>query len=117
MHTTDGANSGAAAITLHGAGIRVPVLSPQVTLIAPLTSGGGRYALTTEGALHIPLSHTYVGAGLGVGRLGAPLRTGVLYDAFAGTRLAPHVDLVGRYYAGLNHYTGQGLFAGLSVHF
>jgi hypothetical protein len=116
MHLSDGTNAGAALVSLHGIGISLPGVHPQITLAAPLTSGGGRYALTAEGAVHVPLSHVYFGAGAGVGRLDDPLRTGVLYDAFAGAGIAPHVDVVARYYAGLNHYVGQGVFAGLSLH-
>ena len=115
MSSSQSTSAGAAAVTLHGAGVALPTMRPQITLLAPLTNGGGRYALTTEGSLHIPMSHAYVGAGIGVGRLNTPLQTGALYDAFAGARVAPHVDLVGRYYSGLNHFVGQGLFAGLSV--
>ena len=29
--------------------------------------------------------------------------------------VANAVDLIGRYYAGLNHYTGQAIFAGLAL--
>lgn len=116
MHLNDGTNAGAAAVSLHGIGIGLPGVHPQVTLLAPLTSGGGRYALTAEGAVHVPLSHVYIGAGVGAGRLDDPLRTGALYDIFAGTALASHVDVVARYYSGMNHYVGQGVFAGLSLH-
>jgi hypothetical protein len=40
----------------------------------------------------------------------------MLYDVVGGTRVARGVDLVGRYYSGLNGYTGQGVSAGLAVH-
>lgn len=116
MHLSDGTNAGAAVVSLHGIGPSVPGARPQISLAAPFTSGGGRYALTAEEAIHVPLSHVYIGAGVGAGRLDDPLRTGALYDVFGGAAVASHVDVVARYYAGLNHYVGQGIFAGLSVH-
>lgn len=116
MHTSDGQNAGAAVLTLHGAGVKVPLLSPQISLAAPLTSGGGRYALTTEAALNVPGTGFRAGVGAGVGRLNAPLRTGVLADGFVAAPVAPHAALSVRYYTGLNRYTGQGIFAGVAVH-
>lgn len=113
MATTDKSASLAGVATLHGPGIGLPGIKPQVSLALPFT-GGGRYAATAEGAAHLP-GGIFAGGGLGIGRLDAPLTTGLIYDVFAGTAIAPHVDVIGRYYAGLNHYTGQGLFAGLSL--
>lgn len=116
MHTSDGRTAGAAVVTLHGVGVRVPLLSPQVSLAVPLTSGGGRYALTSEAALHLPGTDFRAGVGAGLGRLNAPLRTGVLADAFVAAPVAPHAALSLRYYTGLNRYTGQGIFGGVAVH-
>lgn len=116
MHSSDGQNAGAAIVTLHGVGVHVPFLSPQISLAAPLTSGGGRYALTTEAALHIPATGLRAGVGAGVGRLNSPLRTGALADAFVSAPIAPHATVSLRYYTGLNRYTGQAIFAGIGVH-
>jgi hypothetical protein len=117
IHLSDGTSSGAAIVSLHGVGISgIPGVHPQLSVAAPLTSGGGRYAVTAEGVVHVPVTHVFAGAGVGVGQLNAPLRPGVLYDAFAGAALAPHVDVVARYYGGFSHSVGQGVFAGLSVH-
>jgi hypothetical protein len=116
MHSTDGQNAGAVVVTLHGVGVHIPLLSPQLSLAAPLTSGGGRYALTTEAALHIPATGLRAGVGAGVGRLNSPLRTGVLADAFVSAPIAPHANVSLRYYTGLNRYTGQAIFAGIGVH-
>ncbi len=114
MATTDGRAAGTGIVTLHGVGVSLPVLRPQASLALPLRAGGGRFAATAEEVLHVP-GGSYIGAGLGAGRLNEPLRTGALYDVLAGTRVAPHVDLVGRYYAGLNRYSGQGIYGGLAV--
>jgi hypothetical protein len=116
LHSSDGQSAGAAVITLQGVGVHVPVLSPQVSFMAPLTSGGGRYALTTEAALHLPGTRITAGVGAGVGRLDTPLQTGVLADAFVTAGIAPHIGATVRYYSALNHYSGQALFAGVAVH-
>jgi hypothetical protein len=116
MHSTDGQNAGGAVLTLHGAGVHVPLLSPQISLTAPLESGGGRYAATTEAALHVPGTGLQAGVGAGIGRLNTPLRAGALADGFVSVPVAPHTGLSVRYYTGLNHYTGQALFAGIGVH-
>jgi hypothetical protein len=67
LHSTDGQNAGGAVVTLHGVGVHVPLLSPQLSLAAPLTSGGGRYALTTEAALHVPATGYVPASGPGSG--------------------------------------------------
>jgi hypothetical protein len=113
MATTDKNASLAAVGTLHGPGISLPGIHPQLSVAFPFT-GGGRYAATAEGVAHIP-GGPFVGGGVGFGRLDRPLTTGFLYDLVAGTTIAPHVDVVGRYYGGLNHYTGQAIFAGLAL--
>jgi hypothetical protein len=128
MSTTsaNGTNTqaGAAAITLHGLGVGLPGTHPQITLIAPLSSGGGQYAATAEDTLRLPLGVAVVGAGVGIGRLGAPtatffgtpVKTGALYDVLAGVRITRNVDLVGRYYDGFDRTTGQAVFAGVDLH-
>lgn len=113
MSTTDKTASLGAVATLHGTGIALPGIHPQLSFALPFESGG-RYAATAEGVAHIP-GGLFAGGGVGVGRLDQPLTTGLLYDLMAGTSVAPHVDVIGRYYAGLNHYTGQAIFAGLAV--
>jgi hypothetical protein len=113
MATTDRSAAGTGILTLHGVGVPLPGLHPQASLAVPLR-GDGRFAATAEEVLHVP-GGMYVGAGVGLGRLDQPLRTGMLYDVIGGTPLAPHIDLVGRYYGGLNHYTGQGLYGGLAI--
>ncbi len=115
MATTDRSASLTGIATLHGTGISLPGIHPQLSFALPFT-GGGRYAATAEGVAHLPFG-PFVGGGVGIGRLDQPLDpgTGLLYDLIVGTSVAPHVDLVGRYYSGLNHYTGQALFAGLAL--
>jgi hypothetical protein len=113
LATTDHNASLAGIATLHGTGIDLPGIHPQLSAAFPFTSGG-RYAATAEGVAHI-LGGPFVGGGVGFGRLDQPLTTGFLYDLIAGTTIAPHVEVIGRYYAGLNHDTGQALFAGLAL--
>lgn len=114
MATTDGKSSLAGVATLHGPGISLPGIHPQLSFALPFTSGGGRYAATAEGVARLPAG-IFAGGGVGFGRLDQPLSTGFLYGLIAGKSIAPHVDVVGRYYAGLNHSTGQALFAGLAL--
>jgi hypothetical protein len=111
--TTDHTGALGAVATLHGTGIGLPGIHPQLSFALPFESGG-RYAATAEGVAHIP-GGPFVGGGVGFGRLDQPLTTGFLYDLIAGTNIAPHIDVIGRYYAGLNHYTGQAIFAGLAI--
>jgi hypothetical protein len=113
MATTDKTASLGAVATLHGTGIALPGIHPQLSFALPFESGG-RYAATAEGVAHIP-GGLFAGGGVGFGRLDQPLTTGLLYDLIAGKSIAPHVDVIGRYYAGLNHYTGQAIFAGLAL--
>jgi hypothetical protein len=113
MATTDKTAALGAVATLHGTGIALPGIHPQLSFALPFESGG-RYAATAEGVAHVP-GGPFVGGGVGFGRLDQPLTTGLLYDLIAGTNIAPHVDVIGRYYAGLNHYTGQAIFAGLAL--
>ncbi len=113
MATTDKTSSLGAVATLHGTGIALPGIHPQLSFAFPFESGG-RYAATAEGVAHIP-GGLFAGGGVGFGRLDQPLTTGLLYDLMAGKSVAPHVDVIGRYYAGLNHYTGQAIFAGLAL--
>jgi hypothetical protein len=113
MATTDRHAAGTGVVTLHGVGVHLPGLHPQASVAVPFSSGG-RFAATAEDVFHAP-GGSYIGAGLGVGRLNEPLRTGAIYDVLGGTRVAPHVDLVGRYYGGLNRYSGQGIFGGLAL--
>jgi hypothetical protein len=113
MATTDKNASLGAVATLHGTGIGLPGIHPQLSFAFPFESGG-RYAATAEGVAHVP-GGLFAGGGVGFGRLDQPLTTGLLYDLMAGTSIAPHVDVIGRYYAGLNHYTGQAIFAGLAL--
>jgi len=115
MGTSDHTSSLTGIATLHGPGIGVAGLRPQLSFAFPFTSGADRYALTFEGVVPVTIHRTYVGGGLGVGRLDQPLATGPIYDVFAGTEFAPHLQLVARYYAGLNQRAGQGLFAGLAL--
>lgn len=114
MWTSNGNASTAGVATLHGPGIGAPVLRPQVSLAIPFSNGGGRFAATAEGVFVGP-GHTYAGAGLGAGKLGATNATGALFDVLAGTPVAPHVDLVGRYYGGFGGNAGTGAFAGLAL--
>ena len=113
MGTSDSHGSGTGIVTLHGVGLPVPGLHPQLSLAVPFSSGA-RFAATAEDVLHVP-GGSYVGAGLGVGRLSEPLRTGMLYNVVGGIPIAPRIDVVGRYYGGLSRSAGDGLFGGLSI--
>jgi len=128
MNTTNAGggsqSAGAVGVTLHGLGIGLPGTHPQISVLAPLSSGGGQYAATAEDTVRLPLGVAVVGAGVGVGRLGVPaatffgtpIKTGALWDVLGGVRVSKNVDLVGRYYDGFDRTTGQAVFAGLNLH-
>jgi hypothetical protein len=119
MGTSDGHDAFTGVVTINGLGVGVPGLHPQASFAYPFGDGGGRYAATAEETLRLPAG-IFVGAGVGVGRLNVPFSgpfgTGALYDVLAGFRVAPHVDVVGRYYHGFNRNVGQGAFGGLAFH-
>lgn len=77
----------------------VPV-SLQVTGAVPFNGAG--YAATADVRLSAPDS-TQIGAGVGVGNLGLPSSTRVIYDAILGHGIAPHVSVEGRLYFGPAH--------------
>src|ERR1700730_12783823 len=72
MATTDRGAAGTGIVTLHGVGVPLPGLHPQASVAVPFRNGGGRFAATAEDVLHVP-GGSYIGAGIGVGRLNQPL--------------------------------------------
>lgn len=111
LGTPHGPGEGAAVLTYEGP--RFGPIGVQLSGMFPFT-GGGAYAASMEGVFHAP-GGAYVGAGLGVGRMRAPLDPGMLYDIVGGVPVFPHVDLVGRYYAATGRDEGQGIFGGLQL--
>jgi hypothetical protein len=106
-------NSAAGIVSLHGPGIGVVGLHPQVSFAAPFSSGG-RYALTAEGVAPLSAHGVFLGGGLGLGKLDEQATTGMLFDVVGGIDVLPHIALVGRYYGGLSNSASQ-FFAGLSL--
>jgi hypothetical protein len=71
-----------------------------VTAAVPFNGAG--YAATADVRLSTPDS-TQIGAGIGLGDLGAPPATRVIYNAILAHGIAPHVSLEGRLYFGPAH--------------
>jgi hypothetical protein len=106
-------STAAGIVSLHGPGIGVVGLHPQLSFAVPFDSGG-RYALTAEGLAPITVHGVFLGGGLGLGKLDEGASTGMLYDVLGGIDIAPHLAVVGRYYGGLSNSASQ-FFAGLSL--
>jgi hypothetical protein len=84
--------------------------SAQVTAAVPFNGAG--YAATADARLSMPDS-TQIGAGIGLGDLGAPPVTRVIYDAILAHGILPHVSIEGRLYFGPAH--PSSLVAGVRV--
>jgi hypothetical protein len=106
-------NSAAGIVSLHGPGIGLVGLHPQLSFAVPFSSGG-RYAVTAEGLAPFTPHGVFLGGGVGLGKLDDAASTGMLYDVLAGAEVAPHVAVIGRYYGGLSNSTSQ-FFAGLGL--
>ncbi len=70
-------------------------LAAELTAIAPANGG---FATTFDARFTV--AGTAIGAGAGVGTLGALHQTGVIYDGILAHRIAPHTALEARLYFG-----------------
>jgi hypothetical protein len=88
-----------------------PALPVSVDLTVAVAGSG----LGSAGTLDVRAGRagTTIGAGIGVGNIGATATTSVIYDALLAQSLAPHVALEGRLYFGPQR--PSTLFAGLRL--
>ena len=98
--------SGAGALSLGVLNLPLVPLAGELTVAAPFNGG---YAATFDARLSF--AGTAVGAGAGIGTLGATNRTGTIYDALLAHGIAPHTALEARLYFGPSR--PSTLFAGL----
>jgi hypothetical protein len=89
----------------------VPVAPVTTELTFAVAGNGAGSAGTVDVRTH--LAATTVGAGIGVGNIGATASTSVLYDALVAQSIAPHTALEGRLYFGPQRQST--LFAGLRL--
>jgi len=98
--------SGAGALSLGL--INVPLVPLAVELTGMLPGNGG-YAATVDA--RFTFAGTAIGAGAGVGSVGAISHTGAVYDALLAHGIAPHTALEARLYFGPTR--PSTLFAGV----
>jgi hypothetical protein len=105
--TSGGAGaSGQAALSLGVIGAPIVPLTGELTVAVPFNGG---YAATLDARLR--LLSTTLGAGVGVGTIGATNRTSAIYDAILAQGVAPHTAIEARAYFGSSRPTT--IFAGL----
>lgn len=99
--------SGGGAVSLGLFGVPLTPIHTQLTVAAAGRGGAaGTFDVRAGGA-------TQIGAGIGVGSLGATSTTTVIYDALVSQSIAPHLALTGRLYFGPQR--PSTLFAGLRL--
>ncbi len=103
---TGSSASGAGALSLGLLNVPVIPLAVELTGLVP---GSGGYAATVDARLSF--AGTAVGAGVGVGSVGAIRHTGAVYDAILAHGIAPHTALEARLYFGPTR--PSTLFAGV----
>jgi len=103
---TGSSASGAGALSLGLLNAPVVPLAVELTGLVP---GSGGYAATVDARLSF--AGTAVGAGVGVGSVGAISHTGAVYDAILAHGIAPHTALEARLYFGPTR--PSTLFAGV----
>ncbi|HEY0797850.1 MAG TPA: hypothetical protein VGD50_01800 [Candidatus Baltobacteraceae bacterium] len=110
---SDGATAGGVMGSFDLTAVPVVPIKAQISAGAPL-GPGGRFVATVEGELE--LKNFFAGVGAGGGKLReVGGETGVLYDFFIGTRLAPFISAQAKYYNGGSHPVGSAAYLGLSV--
>ena len=105
--TGSAGGSGGGAVSLGLFGVPATPIHAQLTVAA---AGKGGAAGTVDVRAGGP---TQVGAGIGIGSLGATSTTTVIYDALVSQSIAPHLALTGRLYFGPQR--SSTLFAGLRL--
>jgi len=91
--------------------LAVPVMPVHLDLSVAVAGNAG-----AAGTLDLRFGNgTTLGAGLGIGNLGASATSGILYDALLAQSIAPHTAIETRVYFGPRR--SSTLFAGLRVSF
>jgi hypothetical protein len=103
---TGGSANFAGALSLGVLNVPILPLAAELTAIAPQNGG---FATTLDARLSV--AGTAVGAGAGVGTLGALHTTGMIYDGILAHGIAPHTALEARMYFGPQR--PSTLFAGV----
>jgi len=98
--------SGAGALSL---GLLNAPLVPLALELTGMVPGNGGYAATLDA--RFSFAGTVIGAGAGVGSVGAISHTGAVYDALLAHGIAPHTALEARLYFGPTR--PSTLFAGV----
>jgi hypothetical protein len=97
MFVTRGSTTGAAALSLGLFKTPILPISGEITGAVPFNGAG--YATTFDLRFAAP-DTTQIGAGIGLGNLGAPPTTRVVYDAIVAHGIVPHLSIEGRLYFG-----------------
>lgn len=101
--------SSASAAGILSLGLLNAPLVPLAVEVSGLVPGNGGYAATVDA--RFSFAGTAIGAGLGVGSVGAISHTGAVYDAILAHGIAPHTALEARLYFGPSR--PSTLFAGV----
>jgi len=109
----DGNDAGGVMGSFDLTAVPIVPIKAQVSAGAPF-GPGGRFVATVEAEFEA--SQFFAGVGAGGGKLKAYNGdTGVLYDFFAGARLAPFISVLGKFYNGGSSNVGSSVYLGLSV--
>ena len=107
-----GSKTSAGVVGSAGPSLPIVPIAPQVSVAVPF-NGGGRYAVTGEVRT---TGSSFIGGGIGVGKLDPNGKTGTVFDGIAGgTDILPYTALVARVYSGASRGIGTNAFVGVQI--